>query len=224
MKSRLPLVLALVGVFGAGLTSMAIDACADPAGPPPVDQAAPDSPDHFKLTDADRAAFLEARIAALHAGLTLTPAQEKLWPPFETALRDTHKVIAAQRAARQSGPRPADPVAWLQRMSANTVERGEALKKLADAAAPLYAALGDDQKHRVPFLLHAARFHFMCGHFFGWHDAVDHDDHEGDWRDREDHHPGMGMNMDHPGMEIDHRGMEMDHNQDNDGPDDEGPQ
>jgi hypothetical protein len=139
-------------------------------------------------------------------------------------LRDTHKVIAAQRAARQSGPRPADPVAWLQRMSANTVERGEALKKLADAAAPLYAALGDDQKHRVPFLLHAARFHFMCGHFFGWHDAVDHDDHEGDWRDREDHHPGMGMNMDHPGMEMDHHGMEMDHNQDNDGPDDEGPQ
>ncbi len=222
MKSRLPLVLALVGVVGAGLTSMAIDACADPVGPPPADQAPPDSPDHFKLTDADRAAFLDARIAGLHAGLSLTVEQEKLWPPVESALRDTHKVIAAQRAARQSEPHPANPVAWLQRMSADTVARGEALKKLADAAAPLYAALSDDQKHRLPFLLHAGHFHFMCGHFLGWHDAVDHDDHESNSHDREDHHPGMGMmNMDHPGMEMDHHGMGMDHNQDNDGPDDE---
>jgi hypothetical protein len=45
--------------------------------------------------------------------------------------------------------------------------RGEALKKLADAAAPLYASLNDDQKNRLPFLLHAARFHFLGGRFAG---------------------------------------------------------
>lgn len=214
MKSRLPLVLALAGVVGAGLTSMAINASADPVDAAPAEHAMPESSDNTKLTDADRAAFLEARIAALHAGLTLTPEQEKLWPPFESALRDTHKVISAQRAERRNEPRPADPVAWLQRIGTNTVARGEALKKLADAAAPLYAALNDDQKHRLPFLLHAGRFHFMCGHMFNWHDAVDHDDRDGDWHEEDEHHHGMEMDMNH-------HGMEMDHDQDSDGSDNE---
>jgi zinc resistance-associated protein len=190
MKSRLPLALALAGIVGCGLTAMAIDANADPVAVPASDQSSSDAaaPDHFKFSDADRAAFLDARIAALHAGLELTPAQEKLWPAVESALRDTHKIIATQRAARRDGPRPADPVAWLQRISDNTVERGEALKKLADAAVPLYAALNDDQKHRLPFLLHAARFHFFGARFAandGWHGHdgwhMMHGDHGGDF-------------------------------------------
>ena len=36
----------------------------------------------------DIAAFGDAGIAALHAGLKLTAEQEKLWPPVESALRD----------------------------------------------------------------------------------------------------------------------------------------
>src|SRR5688572_1886721 len=39
----------------------------------------------------DRAAFMEARIAALKAGLQLSPEQERTWPAFETALRDLVK-------------------------------------------------------------------------------------------------------------------------------------
>jgi len=39
-------------------------------------------------TAADMAAFTDARIAALKAGLELTPDQAKNWPPFEQALRD----------------------------------------------------------------------------------------------------------------------------------------
>ncbi|MEW6437467.1 MAG: Spy/CpxP family protein refolding chaperone [Pseudomonadota bacterium] len=184
MTSRLPLALALAGIVGCGLTSMAITANADPVAAQTTDQSSSDvaAPDHFKFSDADRAAFLEARIAALHAGLALTPAQEKLWPAVESALRDTHNLIAAQRAARRDGPRPADPVAWLQRVSNNTVERGEALKKLADAATPFYATLNDDQKHRLPFLLHA-----VFGHRFadneGWHGREGsgwHNDRDGD--------------------------------------------
>lgn len=198
MKSRLPLALALAGIVGCGLTSMAITANADPVAAQSTDQSSPDAaaPDQFKFSDADRAAFLEARIAALHAGLALTPAQEKLWPAVESALRDTHKVIATQRAARRDGPRPTDPVAWLQRVSNNTVERGEALKKLADAAAPLYAALNEDQKHRLPFLLHAARFHFFGRRFAdndGWHGHEGwgwHNDHDGDHSGDFDHSQG----------------------------------
>lgn len=195
MKSRLPLALTLAGIVGCGLTSMAINANADPAAAQSTDQSLADAaaPDHLKFSDADRAAFLDARIAALHAGLELTPAQEKLWLPVESALRDTHKVIATQRAARRDGPRPADPVAWLQRVSDNALARGEALKKLADAAAPLYAALNDDQKHRLPFLLHAARFHVFGERFAandGWHG------HEG-WGWRGDHDGDHGGDFSH---------------------------
>src|SRR6476661_6974152 len=45
----------------------------------------------------DHAAFADARIAALKAGLRLTPDQEKNWPAVETALRD----LAKQRAERR---------------------------------------------------------------------------------------------------------------------------
>jgi zinc resistance-associated protein len=201
MKSRLPLVLALVGVVGAGLSSMAINASADPVGPPPTDQAPPNSPDHFKLTDADRAAFLDARIAALHAGLSLTVDQEKLWPPVESALRDFDKLLISERTEKRAEEHP-DPIAWLKRAGDNAVARGDALKKLADAAAPLYAALNEDQKHRLPILVHTAHFHF--GPF-----AADEGGHRGFWRDHEDH-------PDHFGPPPPDGGPH--------GPDDEGPQ
>ncbi len=44
----------------------------------------------------DAAAFTDARIAGLKAGLKLTAEQEKNWPAVETAIRD----LAKQRADR----------------------------------------------------------------------------------------------------------------------------
>ena len=181
MKSRLPFVLVLAGLAGCGLTFspstlMPILSRVRRWKSSPSDASSSDAPAHFHFSDADRAAFLDARIAALHAGLVLTPTQEKLWPSVESALRETHKVIVDQRAARRDGPRPADPVAGLQRASDNTMARGEALKKLADAAGPLYSSLKDDQKNRLPFLLHAAHFHFFGARFAandGWHGQHD---------------------------------------------------
>ena len=48
--------------------------------------------EHVRISPEDRAAFADARIAAVHAGLTLTPDQEKLWPPVEQAVRDFAKL------------------------------------------------------------------------------------------------------------------------------------
>ena len=45
------------------------------------------------------AAFTDARIAALKAGLELTPDQAKNWPAFEQALRDMVQ-LRAQRMQR----------------------------------------------------------------------------------------------------------------------------
>ena len=53
------------------------------------------------FSQEDRAAFQDARVAALKAGLKLTPAQEKAWPAVEGALRDLrwNLIPAAERAA-----------------------------------------------------------------------------------------------------------------------------
>src|SRR5579872_359070 len=40
----------------------------------------------------DMHAFADARLAALHAGLELTPDQEKNWPAFEQAAREMAKL------------------------------------------------------------------------------------------------------------------------------------
>ncbi|MGC2052775.1 MAG: hypothetical protein WA665_04635, partial [Pseudolabrys sp.] len=58
----------------------------------------------------DIAAFGDARIAALHAGLKLTAEQEKLWPPVESALRDLAKQRSERFAARANADRPEDPI------------------------------------------------------------------------------------------------------------------
>lgn len=116
------------------------------------------------LSPEDRAAFMDARIAALHAGLKLTPDQEKLWPPVETALRD----LAKQRQARRERDRTKeDAPDALRAMADASTARGEALRKLADATAPLYATLDEGQKRRATML--ARPMQPFGGAHKGWH-------------------------------------------------------
>lgn len=108
-------------------------------------------------------AFLDARIAGLKAGLRLTPEQDKSWPAFEQAYRDLAKLRIERRGQIQGqiqgsvqgqGPaaagedRAADPVARLARRADLLSTHGAALKRLADAAAPLYQSLDEAQKQR----------------------------------------------------------------------------
>ena len=97
----------------------------------------------------DMAAFGDARIAAVHAGLKLTPEQEKNWPAVEAALRDMTKQRSERFAARASADKPADPIERLNLRADAMTQQGAALKKLADAAGPLYKSLDDGQKHRL---------------------------------------------------------------------------
>jgi pyruvate/2-oxoglutarate dehydrogenase complex dihydrolipoamide acyltransferase (E2) component len=119
------------------------------------------------VSPQDLAAFADARIAALHAGLELTADQEKNWPAFEQALRDMSKMRIArieERQKRISEPRdqnqtPPNPIERLQRRADAMTTRGTALKHLADAAAPLYQSLDDAQKHRFLVLARVLRPH-----------------------------------------------------------------
>jgi hypothetical protein len=93
-------------------------------------------------------AFGDARVAALHAGLKLNAEQEKNWPAVEGAMRDLAKQRSERFAARASADRPKDPVERLALRADVISQHGAALKKLADAAGPLYKSLDDAQKHR----------------------------------------------------------------------------
>ena len=59
----------------------------------------------MRMSPEDRAAFADARIAAVHAGLKLNADQEKLWPPVETAVRDFAKLRIDRANARMNAPR-----------------------------------------------------------------------------------------------------------------------
>ena len=110
------------------------------------------------LSPDDVAAFTDARIAALRAGLKLTPDQEKLWPPVESAIRGLAKQRQEARQARrerfmamreQVERNIPDQLRFLADRQAASAD---ALRKLADASAPLYAALDDGQKRRMAVL------------------------------------------------------------------------
>jgi zinc resistance-associated protein len=158
----------------AGTTALAIAGTSLVYAQQPPGRA--DFAPHWRPSAADIAAFADARIAALHAGLTLTPAQEKDWPAVESALHDLAKQRTDMFAARRAGAdRPQDPIDRLKTRAKALSERGAALEKLADAAGPLYQSLDDAQKHRLVVLARLIRPHF------------------GNWRARHDwRHRGPG--------------------------------
>ena len=92
--------------------------------------------DHDRFSPEDRAAFVDARIAALKAGLELNAEQEKNWAPLELAMRD----LAKQRAERFA--------AWRERRDDN--QDGDAeispVDRLARASERLSARAADLQK------------------------------------------------------------------------------
>jgi hypothetical protein len=115
--------------------------------------------EHMQMSPEDRAAFTDARIAAVKAGLKLTPDQEKLWPPVEAAVRDFAKLRIDRANARmnadrdsQDSQKPTDPVTRLRERADTMAASAAAMKRIADAADPLYKTLDDGQKRRLAIL------------------------------------------------------------------------
>jgi LTXXQ motif family protein len=132
---------------------------------------------HAQFTAEDRAAFLDAHIAALKAGLELTADQAKNWPPLESAMRDLAKERAARflawREQRQTAQaQDVNPVDRLTRASERMSARSADLLKLAAAAKPLYDSLDDSQKRRFAMLFRP----MGQGHWRHW---GRHDGHQG---------------------------------------------
>jgi zinc resistance-associated protein len=141
---------------------------------------------HHRPSAADMAAFTDARIAALKAGLELTPDQAKNWPAFEDALRGVAQLRVQRIEARHQG----DATDQGQSQSTNSpfdrlgkradfmAKMSAALKKVSDAGAPLYGSLNDAQKERFKMLARILRPH---------HNHMASNDRDGGWQGR-----GMG--------------------------------
>ncbi len=90
----------------------------------------------------DRAAMTDARIAALRAGLRLTPDQEKSWPAVESAMRDLAKQRSEVRERMREARRNPDPIA---RLRARGRRDGRASGRPEAARGRLRAALSQSR-------------------------------------------------------------------------------
>ncbi len=157
----------IIGIASAALSGFAnvnLSIAQTGAPIPPAPQAGAPSPpappgQMMGPTDNQIANMVDARIAQLKANLSLTVGQEKNWPGLQSALHDDgmaqlkdamegrNRPIRRDRA-QQGQNRPND-IALMRTMADDLTARGVALKKLADAAEPLYGSLDDRQKNEL---------------------------------------------------------------------------
>ncbi|MFI5011214.1 MAG: Spy/CpxP family protein refolding chaperone [Hyphomicrobiales bacterium] len=155
---------AALALVGAGAIAFA-----QTQSPPAVAPAAPavgmSGMAGMRASAEDRAVLLDARIGAIKAALKLTADQEKLWEPVEAFIRKS-AVLQDQRIqemrdrmaqVRDGLPPVFDPIARLRAQADRMTARAGRMREFADAAAPLYASLTDDQKRRAFLLMRRAR-------------------------------------------------------------------
>jgi hypothetical protein len=160
MRRTLIAALATMAAAGPAVITTAYAQQAQSTPPATTEQAAPangkqEHRQRPRMSMEDRAAMVDARVAGLKAGLKLTADQEKQWPAFETALRDLAKErgdrMAKMREARRNGDRPG-AIERLRMRADMMDQRAADLKKIADAAEPLYNSLDASQKRRFTML------------------------------------------------------------------------
>lgn len=115
---------------------------------------------HAQGAAPDRAAelkeFTDARIQIVKVTLGMTPAQEKLWPAVEEAIRARAAARHARLtklAERMNSDKELNPIEALRARSDALAQRSASLKKLVDAWQPLYESLDQNQKTRLRFVV-----------------------------------------------------------------------
>ena len=131
----------LLGTFAVAATAAALPGFATPAAAQ-TDQP----PTHAELVQRWAEAALDTQLKSMKTSLRLSADQEKLWGPFKSTVKDGAKarVLALQK---EQG----DNLSPMDRLNATAERVGQSaasLKKMVDAAEPLYATLDDAQKHK----------------------------------------------------------------------------
>jgi hypothetical protein len=103
--------------------------------------------------------FVDARVAAIRAGLKLTADQERLWQPVEDAIRRNASERFArfeQRRAFRDRRQSMDFMQQLETRGAMMTENAQRASALATAMRPLWDTFSEDQKRIAPRLMRSA--------------------------------------------------------------------
>jgi LTXXQ motif family protein len=137
------------------LAALAVSASAFPLTAAAEGDQRPSHAERMQHWAADRETMLDAKLAGMKAGLQLTPDQEKLWSPFEVAVKDAAKArMDAMQNMMQTHEQGEhmSPIDHLEAMADRLSQGAADIKKIAEAARPLYASLDDSQKHKFGML------------------------------------------------------------------------
>jgi hypothetical protein len=96
---------------------------------------------------------VEARLTDLHTKLHLTPAQEDLWQPVATVMRDNAHTLDALIEAQAAQARAITALDDLRAYSAIAEAHAEGLKQFLAVFEPLYRSLSDAQKRQADTLV-----------------------------------------------------------------------
>ena len=159
--------LFLAGAFGALLIAspFAFHAIAAPGRPP--------SPAQIQHMQDEMATMLDAHLASMKSALKLNADQDQTWASFEAVVRSAAKTASdamTQMASAMKTGEPGSPIQHLQIMSDHMAMASGELKKVADAAKPLYDGLDEGQKRRFGPLLASLMPSHPRGHggIMGW--------------------------------------------------------
>jgi hypothetical protein len=103
--------------------------------------------------------FVDARVAAIKAGLKLSADQEKLWQPVEDAIRRNageRFTRYEQRRATRDQRQSMDFMQQLETRGTMMTENAQRASALATAMRPLWNTFSEDQKRIAPRLMRSA--------------------------------------------------------------------
>ena len=103
-------------------------------------------PTHAELQQRWADAAIETQLKSMKTSLKLKADQEELWGPFEFAVKDgqSARLLALQKEQSNN----LSPMDRLTAKADRLAQSRGNLEKIVEAAKPLYATLGDEQKHK----------------------------------------------------------------------------
>ena len=143
MKSILLCALTAVAVSASSLALTAA------AGDQSAEAAHKERMQHWA---ADHEAMMDARCGGMKTALKLTPEQNPLWEAFENAVRGGAKSRTDDTRQIMENRERMSSVERMAATAGHMARRADELKKIAEAAKPLYGSLDDTQKRKFELL------------------------------------------------------------------------
>jgi hypothetical protein len=101
---------------------------------------------------ADHEAMMDARCGGMKAALKLTPEQNPLWEAFENAVRGGAESRMDDTRQMMENRERMSSVERMDATAGHLARRADELKKIAEAAKPLYGSLDGAQKRKFDLL------------------------------------------------------------------------